>query len=205
MTESSKASAAAQNAARSISRSRFLPIIQKMGGDNPRDAAHALVGKFMTNIYHSNSCPDTNEYASRVIGKVVKRRNNYSEGNSENFSFGMNTGANENSGSSSNSSYGSGSSTSNAGSSNNSNFSSGSGHNSGKGTSWGENRGQGTTQSVNHGYSEAMENALESGDFARILKTGGKENGYQVTGIWFQSGRRFNKSGTNAMLETFNQ
>jgi hypothetical protein len=23
------------------------------GGDNPRDAAHALVGKFMTHIYHS--------------------------------------------------------------------------------------------------------------------------------------------------------
>jgi hypothetical protein len=38
-----------------------------MGGDNPRDAAHSLVGKFMTHIYHSNACPETNDFADRTV------------------------------------------------------------------------------------------------------------------------------------------
>lgn len=38
----------------------------KIGGDNPKEDALALVGKFRTHIYHSNACPETNEYASRV-------------------------------------------------------------------------------------------------------------------------------------------
>ena len=46
----------------------------KMGGDNPRDAAHSLVGKFVTNIFHANSCPETNDFASRVVGRVLTRR-----------------------------------------------------------------------------------------------------------------------------------
>src|ERR1017187_3755403 len=75
----------------------------KMGGDNPRDAAHALVGKFMTHVYHSNACPETNEFASRMIGKVVTRRGNYSNGSSENVNYGMSAGNSENSGTSSNS------------------------------------------------------------------------------------------------------
>jgi hypothetical protein len=50
-----------------------------------------------------------------------------------------------------------------------------------------------------------MEFAIEPGDFARILKTGGKQNGKRVTGVWFQSGRVFKATGTNMMLETFAQ
>jgi hypothetical protein len=51
-----------------------------------------------------------------------------------------------------------------------------------------------------------MEYAIEPGDFARILKTGGsKANGNRVTGIWFQGGRIFKASGTNFMLEAFKQ
>jgi hypothetical protein len=77
----------------------------KMGGDNPRDDAHSLVGKFMTHVYHSNACPETNEFASRMIGKEVVRRRNFNAGNSRSFNEGMSAGENENSGSSS--SYGS--------------------------------------------------------------------------------------------------
>ena len=102
----------------------------KMGGDNPRDAAHALAGKFMTHIYHSNACPDTNEYASRTIGKVTTRRGNYSSGTSQSTNVGMTAGASENSGSSSNSGHSYGS-TSGSGYNRNSSFSSGHGHNSG--------------------------------------------------------------------------
>ena len=61
----------------------------KIGGDNPRDAAHDLVGKLITHIYHSNACPETNEYASRMIGKVMTRRGNYSSGSSKSLNVGM--------------------------------------------------------------------------------------------------------------------
>jgi len=30
----------------------------------------------MTHVYCSNGCPDTNEYASRMIGKVAMQRRN---------------------------------------------------------------------------------------------------------------------------------
>ena len=147
----------------------------KMGGDSPRDAAHALTGKFMTNIFFSNACPETNEYASRVIGKIVKRRGNYSAGKSESVNVGMSSGANENSGSSSN--YGGGSSFSVGQSGSNHSSNSGSGSSRGSGSNWGTNRGRGTSTNESEGYSETMEYAIEPGDFARILKTGGKPNG----------------------------
>jgi hypothetical protein len=50
-----------------------------------------------------------------------------------------------------------------------------------------------------------MEFAIESGDFARILKIGGRQNGNQVTGIWFRSGRVYKASGSNWLLERFAQ
>ncbi len=175
----------------------------KMGGDNPRDAAHALVGKFMTHIYHSNACPDTNEFASRTCGKVTMRRANYSSGTSESLNEGMSAGASENSGSSSNSGGGSSSSAGQSGRGHNSSY--GSGYNSGTGSNWGSNRGRATSENVSRGYSESIEYAIEPGDFARILKAGGKSNGNRVTGIWFQGGRIFKASGSNFMLEAFKQ
>lgn len=175
----------------------------KMGGDNPRDAAHALVGKFMTHIYHSNACPETNEYAARMIGKVTTRRGNYSSGTSETMNVGMTSGLSENRGSSSNSGHSSGSTSGQGG--HNRNFNSGYGRNRGAGSNWGENRGKGTSENVSRGYSEAMEYAIEPGDFARILKTGGKPNDNRVSGIWFQGGRIFKASGRNFMLEEFQQ
>ena len=33
---------------------------------NPRDAAQALAGKFKTHVFCANSCPETNEFASRI-------------------------------------------------------------------------------------------------------------------------------------------
>jgi hypothetical protein len=150
----------------------------------------------MTHIYHSNACPETNEYASRVIGKVVKRHGNFSNGSSESVNFEMTAGSSENCGSSSN--YGSSSGQSYS-------FNSSSGNTSGSGNNWGSNRGRGTSRNVSQGYSESMEYAIEPGDFARILKTGGSRNGNQVTGIWFQAGRVFKASGTNMLLETFTQ
>jgi hypothetical protein len=174
----------------------------KIGGDNPRDSAHALVGKFMTNIFHSNACPDTNEYASRVIGKVVTRRGSYNSGTSKSVNVGMSVGDSENSGSTHNHGSSHGASGGQGGSSS---FNSGSSRTSGTSNNWGENRGQGTSENVSRGYSESMEYAVEPGDFARVLKTGGKANGNRVTGFWFQSGRVFKSTGDNVMMETFRQ
>jgi hypothetical protein len=50
-----------------------------------------------------------------------------------------------------------------------------------------------------------MEYVIEPGEFARILKNGGRANGNIVTGIWFQGGRVFRSTGGNMMLERFAQ
>jgi hypothetical protein len=175
----------------------------KMGGDNPRDAAHSLVGKFMTHIYHSNACPETNDFAARTIGKVLTRRGNFSTGTSQSMNLGMTSGASENSGSSSSWGHSFGSSSGQGGG--NHSFNSNTGHNSGTGNNWSSNRGRGTSESVSQGYSEAMEFAIEPGSFGQILRNGGRQNGNQVTGIWYQAGRIFKSSGKNFMLEIFQQ
>src|SRR5579883_389538 len=165
----------------------------KIGGDNPRDAAHALVGKFATNIFHSNACPDTNEYASRVIGKVITRRGTASTGTSRSVSRGMSVGSSE----TSSFSYSSGASgdQGNYSASDSVSF----------GRNWSENRGRSTGESTSQGYTESMENLIEPGDFARDLKCGGAENGKIVTGVWFQAGRAFKASATNALYVRFKQ
>ena len=169
----------------------------KIGGDNPEAATHGLVGKFMgANVFHANACPETNEYASRMIGKVLTRRANYSAGNSQSVNQGMSKGNSENTGSSS--SYGSSGGQGYS-------FNSNSGTNSGRGSNYGDSRGRSSTDNVSRGYSESMEYAIEPGDFARRLKTGGAANANIVTGVWFQSGRVFSASGHNMMIPRFKQ
>jgi len=133
------------------------------------------------------------------IGKVVTRRGNWSSGNSQSVNIGMNAGESENSGSSSNSGWSGSSSSGQSSSSHNSGF----GNSSGTGNNWGENRGRGRSENVSRGFSEIMEYAIEPGDFARMLKTGGPQN--EVTGVWFQAGRVFRASGTNWLLARFRQ
>lgn len=50
-----------------------------------------------------------------------------------------------------------------------------------------------------------MEFLIEPGEFARVLRTGGPENGGIVSGVWFQSGRVFKQSGGNMMIRRFKQ
>jgi uncharacterized membrane protein YgcG len=170
----------------------------KMGGDNPRDDAHGLVGKFMTHVYHGNSCPETNDFAARTIGKVMKRHGNYNAGSAHSTNVGLSSGSNESSGTSSNYSH-------SAGTGGQSSSGGGSGSNSSSGSNWGANRGRGTSRNVSRGFSESMEFAMEPGDFARILRNGGKQNGGIVTGVWFETGRVFKNTGTNMMIATFKQ
>jgi hypothetical protein len=177
----------------------------KMGGDNPRDAAFSLVGKFGTHVYHANACPETNEFASRMIGKKITRRGNFNAGTSRNVNFGMSAGESENYGSNSNYGGSYNASSSMGGPSRGHGSTHGSGSSEGRGSNWGQNRGEGRGETESRGYSESMENIFEPGDFARILKTGGAANKNLVTAVWFQNGRIFEASGQNVMLETFRQ
>jgi hypothetical protein len=185
-----------------VSMTQSLPAYySRIGGDNPRDAAHALVGRYLSHVYFANACPETNDFASRMIGRVVTRRSNWSSGSSENVNVGLNAGESESVNDSSNFGWSGSSSSGNSSHGHNS----GSSWGSGTGNSWGENRGRGSSQNVSQGYSENMEFAVEPGDFARHLKTGGKQHGYEVTGFWFQAGRAFSNSGSNYFLARFKQ
>lgn len=183
--------------------SQSLPAyIARAGGDNPRDAANSLVGKFGNLVFHANSCPETNDFASRVIGKVVKRRANYSKGTSRSTNRGMSMGSSETEGTSitSGTSY-----TSSNGGNESTSYSSSVGTSHSTGNNWGVNRGNSHGTNESTGYSESMEFLIEPGEFARGLKTGGKANNYEVTGVWFQAGRVFEESGSNVLLARFKQ
>jgi hypothetical protein len=173
----------------------------KIGGPNPRDAALSLVGKFTNHFYGANSCPETNEFASRTIGKVLTRRRNYSRGTSQNTTTSFTEGSGESTGHSSSSgsseSFGGGGASS--GSSSSSTFTTGLSRNRSR------SKGKSTGQSENAGYSESMEFLIEPAEFARNLKTGSAVNDFVITGVWFQSSRVFEASGRNVLLARFKQ
>jgi hypothetical protein len=179
----------------------------RMGGDNARDRVHHLLGNFATRIFHASGCAETNEWASRTIGKIVRQRHNYNHSEGSNQNFGMNMGAGENWGSNS----GSGSSFSYNGGGNGQGGSYSVGSNSNSGSSsggsdnHGRNRGTGTNEGESWGWSQQVENLIEPGDFGRILKTGGPANGNIVSAIWYQAGRVWDASKGNALLVEFRQ
>ena len=173
----------------------------KLAGDGGHDRVHHLLGNFATRIWHNNACAETNEWAARTLGKIVKKRASYNESQGSNTSYGMNMGE----GSSWNREA------------KDSNFAGVGGFgwsqnplwgregSEGGSDNWGRNRGHGTNSSVTHGSSEVMEYIIEPGEFGRILKTGGPANDYRVSGIWYQAGRYFKASGGSAFLSEFAQ
>jgi hypothetical protein len=50
-----------------------------------------------------------------------------------------------------------------------------------------------------------MEYAIEPGDFARYLKSGGPQNNNRVTAVWFRAGHRFKATDTNYLIAEFKQ
>lgn len=179
-----------------------LPTLYaSMGGENPQHRVHHLVGNFATRIWHSNACAETNEWAAKTIGRTLQTRANYSEGQGSTSNYGMNMGDGTSWGQNWGSSHGS--STSKEGSSYNSSYSAGG--SVGGNDSRGRNRAYGDSSNVSQGFSEQMDWALEPGAFGRILKTGGPANGKRVSAVWYQSGRSFQASGSNALLVEFAQ
>jgi hypothetical protein len=180
-----------------------LPTLYaKIGGDNPQHAAHHLLGNFSTKIWHANSCPETNEWAAKIIGRRVHRRGSYNQGEGATSNYGLGMGEGENWGA--NSSFGSNSSHS-------SNGSSSSGSNSSAGSSRGgndsrnRNRGSGTSENTSWGYSEQMDHIIEPATFGSGLRTGGSAHGGRVTAIWYQAGRVFSTTGANHFVAEFQQ
>lgn len=173
----------------------------KMVGDGAQHRVDQLLGNFATKIWHNNACPVTNEWAAKTLGRKLHVRQNWSEGHGSNHSTGMNMGEADNWGRSSQS--GGSSSSSRQGSSSGSSWSSGS--SSGGSDNWGRNQGYGTSSNSSHGYSEQMDWVLEPGAFSRGLKTGGPTNRNRVSAIWYQAGRTFNATNSNAFFAEFQQ
>lgn len=186
--------------------SQNLPTFYaKMAGENARDRVHQLLGNFATRIWHSNACAETNEWAARTLGKSLQRRESHNRSEGSNTSYGMNLGDGTNWGA--NSSWGGnvGSSSGPNGGSSSSGSSWSAGNSHGGNDSRGRNRGHGTNSSTTDGYSEQMDYIIEPGMFGRMLKTGGPANGNRVSAVWYQAGRRFRSSDSNALFAEFQQ
>lgn len=182
--------------------SQSLPTFYaKMGGEGSHDRVHHLLGNFATRIWHNNACAETNEWAARTLGRKLHTRQNWSESHGRNSSYGMNAGEGSNWGTSSQS--GGSSSSGNSGHSTGSSW--GGGSSAGGSDNWGRNRGHGSSSNSSHGYSEQMDYVLEPGAFSRGLITGGPANRNRVSAVWYQAGRRWNATATNAMLLEFRQ
>jgi hypothetical protein len=174
----------------------------KMGGPEARDRVHHLLGNFATKIWHNNSCPETNEWASRTIGRSLQQRSNHStsEGTNQNFGMNMGEGSNWNRNRKSGGFFGVGGG-----------FGSGDDPlwhgepgSEGGGDNWGRNRGHGRSSNTSWGTSEQMDHIIEAGQFGRMLKTGGPANGNRVSAVWYQAGRRF-ASDVNFFVAEFAQ
>lgn len=178
--------------------SQSLPTYYaRMGGENARDRVHHLLGNFGTKVFHSNACPETNDWAARTIGRALQARASYSSTEGRNTSGGMNQGGNVNRSFTTGSSVSHGQGGSSHGSS--------SGSSSGSGESWGENRGWGTNYGETRGYSEQMDYLIEPGRFGSMLMTGGPANRNRVSAVWYQAGRTFAASSGNSLLAQFQQ
>lgn len=174
----------------------------KMGGENARDRVHHLLGNFATKIWHNNSCPETNDWAARTLGRSLQRRANHSTsvGTNENFGVNMGEGSNWNRNARTGGLFGMGGG---FGTGDDPLWHTDPGSEGGS-DNWGRNRGHGRSSQTSWGSSEQMDHIMEPGQFGRMLKTGGPANGNRVSAVWYQAGRRFS-SGGNALLAEFRQ
>ena len=196
-----------------------LPTYYSMLGKEKSDAVDGFLGKFNTQIFHLNPDPRTNAYASSLIGRGIQQRRSGNETTGSSKQHGRNYGGSESDsytlGDSEN--QGSQSGSSGSGWFLADNFNSGSNKGVGtnrslgnqRGKNYGYNSGGGTNQSATSGFSETMENLVESNFFSQKLITGGPENNFQCTALLFRAGAKFKRPmpgvSDNVILATFNQ
>ena len=173
----------------SVYLTQSMPSLLASLGDGGKALTDQLLGNFATKIFHSNADPETNDWASRTIGKRLTVRRNFSEGRTNSTGRAVNDGT----GTGSQVMFGNG------------------GNFFGLPTSKGEtnqtgtsvNSGSGTSQ--NQGGSEVMDFSIEPRSFAQELRTGGRSNDRKVDAVWFQTGRRFKETGDAHLRVTFDQ
>ena len=145
--------------------SQSLPsYLASLGGQSAKALADQLLGNFGTKVFHSNSDPETNDWASRTIGRKLTVRNNFTTATSKSRSKGLN----ESSGWNWGKTFGSSSSSSSRDSTHGSSSGSTSGESDGKG----RNASYGTSESRSTGGSEVMDFEVEPRTFAHELRNG---------------------------------
>lgn len=195
-----------------------LPTYYAMLGKEYSDAVDGFVGKFNTKIFHLNADPRTNDYASSLIGRGIKRRLSGNETTGSSTQRGSNYGGSESDtctiGDSEN--YGSQRGSSGSGllpDNFNRGSSSGGGTNRSlgnqRGTNYGHNSSSGTNESVTSGFTDSIDNLVESNWFSTALRTGGPKGNFEVTALWFRAGAKFRRPmpevSDNVLLATFRQ
>lgn len=183
-----------------------------------KSVADSLLGNFQTKIFHANTDPTTNNYASELIGRSLQRRDsaNWSSNtgyqSSENWgsnwgyqrgrSSGRNWGQTSSFGSSSDSHGGSSSSSS---SGNSSGGSRGTSSSRSYGGSYGQGESHSRGNSGGGGWSEQMDLTIQPSVFASRLRKGGKAERNLVDAIVVQGGRNFWLTDAHWLPCTFKQ
>ena len=187
-------------------------------GRDPKSSADSLLGNFQTKIFHANTDPTTNRYASDLIGKSLQRRASGSWSTNEGWSHGTNEGQGTSyqTGQNRGTSWGSSSNgTASYSDEGKASYSFGGGSNRGgqKGTSKSSTRSRnsGSSESVSGGvttgggWSEQMDDSVQPAAFASKLRKGGQSDGFMVDAVVVQGGRRFGWSNAHWLHCTFRQ
>lgn len=160
-----------------------------MGGKHPETAAINFLENLKTKIFHANGCPDTNDYAARLIGQDLQMRKSVSQGGNRGENIGENWGGSESEAESVGGSWGS-------------NWGQSGGNSSGGGNRGGNysdsftrsrNRGGsvGTSSGIswNESWQETKDHILEPSFFRRELRTGGDRDGLIVDAVVVEQGK----------------
>lgn len=198
--------------------SQSIPTYYGMLGKEKSDAVDGFLGKFNNHIFHLNPDPRTNQFASSLIGRGIHRRASGNETTGTSKQEGKNYGGSQSDTYTLGDSKSFGSQRGSSGSGLlHDNFNRGSNNGKGtsrssanqRGTNYGHNSSSGTNESVTNGYSENMDNLLESNWFSTALRTGGPDNNFLTSALWFRAGAKFKCPmpgvSDNCLIATFKQ
>ena len=197
--------------------SQSLPTYYAMLGKEQSDAVDGFLGKFNTQVFHLNPDPRTNGFASALIGRGIQRRGSGNETTGSSTQHGTSYGGNtsgtytlgENDSRGSGKNYAGLIFPTEQGQSSNEGMGTNRAMANQRGRTYGYNSGGGTNESVTSGYSENMDNLLEPNWFSTALRTGGPENNFLTTALWFRAGAKFKRPmpgvSDNVLLATFKQ
>lgn len=170
----------------------------RIGGSLPEHTVNALVGNLRTKIFHSNGDMTTNRWASEMIGTQIVMRKTDGTTDGSSSSYGSSDGGSfgESKGHTWSTSIGpDGQLTSSTGGSRSESWN--------VSSSFSQNSGTSHSRSVS--FAEQRESAVQPEDFGKDLLTGGRRNGYTVSGVVVQSGRVFARNRKNWMHVYFRQ